>query len=201
MQRAIQEIIHVKLIPEEAGAISILPVVVREMSFEELLEQIVAQVGKDTARVKRLLRSGTLVSGATRYRWEGLDVDENGVVPLLQKFPDPEPERPFSSNGCTLAVFHDAAGRSAELPREVAARRRWFRRRSFWDACLEAIPLKTAGYLSYSYREKADCYRVKLPARTAAAIRDRARLLNHSGYRRYFRVAEWVAVELYVPRS
>jgi len=38
MQRVIPEIIRVKLIPEEAGAISILPVVLREMPFEELLE-------------------------------------------------------------------------------------------------------------------------------------------------------------------
>ena len=57
------------------GSISITPVVVREMPLRELVEYMLGVTGKDEARIRELLLRGTLVSGASRFRWAGWEAD------------------------------------------------------------------------------------------------------------------------------
>ena len=81
------ETVRVKLSSEAAGYVSITPVVVREMSTRELVEHMIAITGKNEARVRDLLLRGTLVSGASRFRWTGWEADAQEVVSLLATFP------------------------------------------------------------------------------------------------------------------
>ena len=61
--------VRVKLSSEAAEGISITPVVVQEIGTRELVEYMLGLTGKDEARVRELLLRGTLVSGASRFRW------------------------------------------------------------------------------------------------------------------------------------
>ena len=63
--------IRVKLSSEAAEYVSITPVVVQEMPVRDLVEHMLGITGKDEARVRDLLLRGTLVSGASRFRWTG----------------------------------------------------------------------------------------------------------------------------------
>ncbi len=194
------ERVRVKLSSEEAGGISFTPVVVQEMSLRELLELIVAQTGKNFSRVTRLLEGGTLISGASRLRWEPFETDEQAVRSLLSTLPDADAARRFQAEHCVRAVLYGAGGQSLDLPREVAAKRRLLRRRSFWEAMLDLVAEAEVQYIDYSYREKADRFRLELSGGQQAAIRQAARLLVYSGLEERLRCMELSAVELFVVR-
>src|ERR1035438_8165903 len=94
---ALPQTVRVKLSSEEAGAISITPVVVQELPVRDLLEHLLGGTGKDVPRIREFLRRGTLVSGASRFRWAGWEADAESVMELLASFPDADPSRPFRS--------------------------------------------------------------------------------------------------------
>ena len=100
---ALPQTVRVKLSSEEAGAISITPVVVQEMPVRDLVEHLLGVTGKDEARIREVLRRGTLVSGASRFRWVGLEADSESVTELLAGFPDPDPTRHFAAGRCMRA--------------------------------------------------------------------------------------------------
>src|SRR6185295_10049209 len=102
---ALPDRIRVKLSSEAAEGISITPVVAREMPLRELVEYMLGVTGKDEARVCELLRRGTLVSGASRFRWSGWEADGPAVSELLRTFPDPDPTRPFAPERCVRAIL------------------------------------------------------------------------------------------------
>ena len=70
--------VRVKLSSEAAESISITPVVVQEMPVRELVEHMLGVTGKDEARIRELLLRGTLVSGASRFRWAGWEAEPRG---------------------------------------------------------------------------------------------------------------------------
>src|SRR5256884_4770351 len=114
--------IRVKLSSEAAESISITPVVLRDIPIRELIEHMIGVTGKDEARVRELLLRGTLVSGASRFRWSGWEADAPAVEELLRTFPDPEPGRAFAAARCVRAILR--GGRQAiEIPREAGVRK------------------------------------------------------------------------------
>src|SRR5207302_7603968 len=124
--------VRVKLSSEAAEAISLTPVVVQELAMRDLVEHILGVTGKDEARIGELLLRGALVSGASRFRWQGWEADRDDMRTLLATFPDPEPARPFLAANCVRAVLR--GGRQAiSLAREAAARKGMFQRTSLWD--------------------------------------------------------------------
>src|SRR5215212_4987641 len=123
--------VRVKLSSEAAEAISLTPVVVQELPVRDLVEHILGVTGKDETRIGELLLRGSLVSGASRFRWQGWEADCDAVHTLLATFPDPDPARAFAAGNCVRAVLR--GGRQAiELAREAAARKGMFQRASFW---------------------------------------------------------------------
>ena len=98
-----------------------------------------------------MLRRGTLVSGASRFRWAGWDAEIDAVRAVLATFPDPDPSRAFSAERCVRATLR--GGRQAiEIPREAAARKGLFKRESFWDVLMQVVSGGSV-YAGYSYRE------------------------------------------------
>src|SRR5947208_4000354 len=119
---ALPDRIHVKLSSEAAESISITPVIVREMPLRELVEYMLGVTGKDEPRIRELLLRGTLVSGASRFRWAGWEPDLDSLRELLATFPDADPERPFAAGRCVRAILR--GGRQpVEIPREAVARK------------------------------------------------------------------------------
>jgi hypothetical protein len=97
--------VRVKLSSEAAGSISITRVVVQDLPVRDLVEHMLGITGKDEARVRELLLRGTLVSGASRFRWTGWEADLDGLRELLATFPGDDPARPFASARCVRAVL------------------------------------------------------------------------------------------------
>lgn len=196
---ALPETIRVKLSSEEAGAVSITPVVVREMSVRELVELMLGVTGKDAARIQDLLLRGALVSGATRFRWQGCEASRQEIDALLGTFPDPEPERPFAPERCLRAVLR-GRGFRIELTREAGSARRLFRRRSFWEALMGIAAGAGVEYVEYSYKDRTDCYRLRVDFHTGARLRQEAGLVRYSSLEKRIRDGAIEEVDLFVER-
>jgi hypothetical protein len=193
------ERIRVKLSSEAAGYISMTPVVVRDIPARELLEMMLGMTGKDPDRVHELLLRGTLVNGASRFRWEGFSADRDSIAAVLDTFPDPEPARPFASEFCVRAVLKGAVCR-IEIPREVGTGKRLFRKRSYWDVLMEFAARGALRYAGYSYREHADCYLAEVSGGAALALRQNAGAVRYTSLEHQLRRADLDAIEFYVAR-
>ena len=176
---SLAQTVQVKLSSEAADFISLTPVLVREMPIRELVESVLAATGKDPERIRRYLLRGTLVSGGSRYRWQGWDAGLEEITALLATFPDPDPARPFSAQQCVSVILGGPACR-IEVSRETAAAARVFRSATFWEALLE-IPRAGGGeYAGYSYADRADRHRYQLSPAAAARLQARAGTLKYS---------------------
>src|SRR5712671_5967867 len=119
--------VRVQLSSEAAESISITPVVIRDIPMRELIEHMLGITGKDVPRLHELLLRGTLVSGASRFRWAGWDADPEAIQSLLATFPDPDPLRPFTAGLCIRAALR-GPGRRIEIPRGIGLQKPLFRR-------------------------------------------------------------------------
>lgn len=150
------------------------------MPLGEVVETILATTGKDASRVRDILSRGAVVQGASRFRWQPLQALEEEVARLLCAFPDPDPSRGFAAERC-IGVRLRAGRQTVELPREIAAERRFLKRRSFWDALLEMAAHRALVYIDYSYRTRSDDYRVEISPADLASLRESAALLRYPG--------------------
>ena len=194
---AAPDTVRVKLSSEEAGAISLTPVVVREMPFGELLEEIAAVHGKDRVRISATLKRGSVAGGATRFRWQPVELSEAELAFVLARQPDDEPARRFEGGRCTQALFTGPGVRIAVL-REVADSRRLFRRTSFWSALAQIAG--ASQYVAYSYRERADIFRATLATAQRESIRAALPALKHTALAHRIHLAPFEAIEFIVTR-
>ncbi len=195
---ALPERVQVKLSSEAAEFVALTPVVVQEIAILELAEQILGVAGADAARIRDILRRGSLISGGSRYRWAAIECLLEEAESLIRALPGPEPERLFNPSQC-LRVILTGAGARIELTREAAAQKKLLRRNSFWDLLLEeARELNYAGYL---YRERADRYASALTREAAARLREGAALLRFDGIARQVAAGHWDKAEWVVSRG
>jgi hypothetical protein len=195
---ALPQTVRVKLSSEVAESISLTPVVLQEMPVRELMEHLLAVTGKDEARIREILLRGTIVSGASRFRWAGWDAEVDGLRELLAGFPDPDPARLFSPERCIRAVLRGR--QSVEIGRETASRKGLFQRRTFWDGLMEAVGGQAAAYVGYSYRDRADRYVRALSVDEAKRIQEAAERIKFSALRDRVRSAGFTQAELFAER-
>ena len=196
---ALPQTVRVKLSSEVAGAISITPVVLQELPVRELVEHLLGVAGKDESRIREILLRGTLVSGASRFRWAAWDADLESLRELLATFPDADPSRPFAAAGCIRAILR--GGRHAiEIPREAAARKSLFQRKTFWDLLMEVALASGPAYHSYSYRDRADRYLRPFTPAEIERLRAAAAAVRYSALRDQIRSVGFAMAELYVTR-
>jgi len=192
---ALPQTIQVKLSSEAAESIALTPVVVRDLPVRELIEHMLGITGKDEARIRELLKRGTLVSGASRFRWVGWDADAEGVRTVLDSFPDADPSRPFEARCCVRATLR--GGRQPiEIPREAGARKGLFQRTSFWDLLMDVAGSPVPAYAGYSYKDRADRYYRELTAAEAERIRAGSDAVRFSTLREQVRSVAFTQVEL-----
>ena len=196
---ALPQTVRVKLSSEAAEAISLTPVVVQELPLRDLVEHMLGVAGKDEPRIRELLRRGTLVSGASRFRWTGWEADLGGLRELLSTFPDPDPARAFAAERCIRAVLR--GGRQAiEISREAGLRKSLFQRETFWDRLMGVMAAVSPAYGGYSYRDRADRYTRELARAETETIRAAAESVKFSTLRDQIRTTGFGAAELYVTR-
>jgi len=198
------ETIRVKLSSEAAEYVSLTPVVVQEMPLRDLVEHMLGVTGKDEARIRDLLLRGTLVSGASRFRWTGWEADVESVRLLLAAFPDPDPARALTAAQCTRVVLRGPR-QPIVIPREAAMRRgvidSLLRRPSFWDELMSVVAAAAPRYAAYSYRDRADVFHLALTPAHAQRVRDAARLIRYTALQAQVKNTAIESVELYVVRG
>ena len=197
---ALPDRVRVKLSSEAAESISITPVVAREMPLRELVEYMLGVTGKDEARIRELLLRGTLVSGASRFRWAGWEADPQALRELLSTFADPEPERSFMPERCVRAVLRGGRG-AIEIPREAGLRKPFWRRNTFWKMLMEVVQAGAPRYVTYSYKDHADVYQATLPLPAVERLRSGARLVTYTSLRDRIGSEAYTTVDLFVERS
>ena len=196
---ALPQTVLVKLNSEVAEAISITPVVLQELPVRELVEHLLGIAGKDESRIREMLLRGTLVSGATRFRWAGWDADVASLRELLATFPDADPARPFATESCIRAILR--GGRHAiEIPREAAARRSLFQRKTFWDLLMEVAGASGPAYSGDCYRDRADRYVREFTPAEIERVRAAASQVRYNALRDQIRNVGFAQAELYVTR-
>lgn len=188
-----------KLSSEAAGAISLTPVVVQEIPVRELIEHMLGLAGKDEARIRELLRRGTLVSGASRFRWVGFEAEAESVREVLATFPDAEPGRAFAAERCVRVVLRGARG-AVEIPREAAAQKGMLRKTSFWDVVMEVVGAAGLEYAGYSYRERADRFTAALTVAGAEKLRAGSEGARFTSLREAVMGGAFTGIEVYVVR-
>jgi hypothetical protein len=195
------EAIPVRYTEEEAGYVTVRPLVRQTFRLDELLDMILSVAGKDVTRVRQLLHSGTVVYHFYRYTWTGIDASEAELAAALARFPDADPSRPFAAGQCTNAIF-DGPGanpkRLLDLDRATASKRRLFRGQSFWERLLEIAAAENPAYREYSYSRRADVYRLDLNAAIISRMEDAANRLATGKVRSELRVLPSVARILFV---
>ncbi|MGC4051318.1 MAG: hypothetical protein QM757_18325 [Paludibaculum sp.] len=195
---ALPQQVRVKLSSEAAEYVALTPVVVQDLPFAELMQHVATAAGADPVRVKEILKRGTLVSGASRFRWEGWvceDADAEAAVALL---PRPEPGRRLDPACCLKATLASPTSR-IDVPREAAHPKRLLRTRSFWQCLLDASGQPR--YLTYSYRDRADHYRVDLTAEACEQLKKDAGLLKFDGLKQQIRMREFDHIHWVVARQ
>lgn len=198
---ALATTIQVRISSEAAEAVSLTPVVVRDLPMRELLEHLAAAVSTDPERVRDLLKRGSLVSGASRFRWQPFEPDLEDLAPVLSTLPKSDPSRPFdSSRAVRLAIV--AGARRWELSRADASNRthinRLLLRPHFWNQLLAILP--SPQYALYLYKDRADLYRAPVDDSLRPALHQAAALLPFAALRAQLRSAAITAVEWYVER-
>jgi hypothetical protein len=195
------ETIPVRYTEEDAGYVTVRPLVRQTFRLDELLDMILNVAGKDLTRVRQLLHSGTIVYHFYRYSWAGFDADATELAAALAKFPDSDPSRPFTPGTCTNAVFDDAGTNPRhllDLQREAASRRRIFRGQSFWERLLEIAAEENPAYQKYSYSRHADLYRLALNGENITRIAEAANRLATGPVRSALRVLPGAACIVFV---
>ena len=197
---ALPATIRVKLSSEAAESIALTPVVVQELPVRDLVEHMLGVTGKDEVRIREVLLRGSLVSGASRFRWTGWQADLDSLRELLATFPDPDASRPFRAASCVKAVLR--GGRSPiEIPRQAVSAKTLFQRQTFWDGLMEVVGAGAMHYAGYSYRERTDRYSREITTAEMQRIRDAADLVKFSTLRDQIRTVAFLSAELHVTRE
>jgi hypothetical protein len=193
------EKIRVKLSSETAESISLTPVVVQELPIRELVEHMLGVTGKDEPRIREMLLRGTLVSGASRFRWTGWEAEADGLRALLATFPDAEPDRPLRASNCIRAVLRGGR-QTVDLPREPLMRKSLFQHSTFWDAFLQVVEEARCEYAGYSYRDRADRYLREFSLTEADRVRQAAEKVKFSTLRDRIATVGFTGAELFAAR-
>ncbi len=180
------ETIPVRYSEEEAGYVSLRPIVRQTFGVHELLDMVLRVTGKDAARVRQILRSGTIAYHYHRYWWTGFEAEENELAEALARFPDADPTRAFRAEECVAVVFESggvAAMEIARIKRSEASHRRWLRPRSLWDSLLAPARAAAPKYHGYSYEWSADVFCHDVSEEEAAKLEEEGVKLAPRGLR------------------
>jgi hypothetical protein len=151
---------------EDAGYMSVRPVVRQTFQLHELVDMVVSVAGKDAARVQQIFRGGTVVYNGYRYSWDALSADLEEIERLLLPFPDDDPSRPFEPNQATAVLLEIGGGAQrtiVEISRQDAGQKKIFAKHSPWDVLTIFASARSPRYEKYAHARRADLFRLSLP--------------------------------------
>jgi hypothetical protein len=155
--------IAVRYAEDDAGYVSMRPVVKQTFLLAELTDMVVSVVGKDAERVRQIFRTGTVRYNGYRYWWEPLAGELPEFAELLTPFPDDDPSRSFEPAKVTAVLFEIGGGTQrslVEITKQDAGGKKLFARTSPWDVLLKAAAEDAPRYEKYSHARHADLFRL-----------------------------------------
>jgi len=167
------ETIAVRFTEEDAGYVTVRPVVKQTFRLAELTDMVVSVTGKDVARVKQIFRAGTVVYNGYKYWWPGFDSETSELVPILASFPEDDPSRPFDPAAAINISLETGGGSQrtqVNVSRQEASAKRLFHKQSPWEILLKAARGSTPRYEKYSHSHRADIYRLHIPPETGVLL-------------------------------
>ncbi len=167
------ETIAMRFTEDDAGYVTVRPVVKQTFRLAELADMVVSVTGKNAARVQRIFRAGTVVYNGYRYWWDGFASQEDEITGLLALFPDDDPSHLFNPAQVTAVSLEIGGGIQRSLvgiARREASAKKLFHKRSPWEILLKAAQDSSPRYEKYSHAERADVYRVHLSFEVAASL-------------------------------
>ncbi len=199
------ETVAIRFTEEDAGYVTVRPVVKQTFRLAELTDMVVSVTGKNVSRVRQIFRAGTVVYNGYRYWWDGFASDEDEITGLLAPFPDDDPSRPFNTASVTAVSLEIAGGTQRSLiviTHKEASARRMFHKQSAWEFLLKAAHDSAPRYEKYSHAERADVYRMHLTAETAAPLLKEMRDASPRGLRKRLAALQPPAALLFfLPRA
>lgn len=179
--------IPVRYTDDDAGYLTMRPVVKQLFRPAELADMVVSVAGKDATRVQQIFRNGTVIYNGFRYWWEGISAESTEIEALLAPFPDDDPARLFDCAKATAALLEIGGGTQlhvTEIARQAASEKKLFGKYSPWEILLRDAAAFVPRYLKYSHARRGDLFRIILPyeksVQLLAAMRDAApRGLRH----------------------
>ena len=170
---ALPTTIPLRYTEEDAGYMSVRPVVKQTFRLAELVDMVVSVAGKDAARVQQIFRSGTVVYHSYRYWWDSLSAALPELEKLLSGFPDDDPARPFVPQEAAAVLFEMGGGTQrvvTEITRREASQKKLFAKQSPWDVLIASAVSHAARYDKFDHGRKADLFRVSLPFDQAQSL-------------------------------
>lgn len=199
------ETIAIRFTQEDAGYVTVRPVVKQRFRLAELTDMILSVAGKNVSRVQQLFRAGTVVYNGYRYWWDGFACRVDEIDALLAPFPDDDPARPFETTSVACVFLEIGGGTQRSLigiARQEASEKRLFRNRSPWDILRNATAESAPRYEKYSYADRADLYRLPLSLETAAFLLNELRKAAPRGLRKKLAAVQPPAAFLFlIPRA
>ena len=179
--------IPVRYSDEDAGYLSMRPVVKQTFQLCELMDMVVSVVGKDPARVQQIFRVGSVIYNGYRYVWDPLHAKLPEFESYLAAFPDDEPSRPFDPAHAIAVLLESGGGTQriiVELTRKEASDKKLLSKTSPWDLVLQLSIKAPPRYEKYSHARRADLFRLTLPYEQAepliaALLESATRALRH----------------------
>ncbi len=199
------ETIAVRFTEEDAGYVTVRPVVKQTFRLAELADMVVSVTGKNVHRVQQIFRAGTVVYNGYRYWWDGFASTENEVTGLLTAFPDDDPSLHFDPAHATAVSLEIGGGAQRSLvriTRSEASVKKLFHKQSPWEILLKAAQDLTPRYENYSHAERADVYRVHLsPEKAALLISEAVKASPRSLRKKLAALLPPAAIQYFVPRK
>ncbi len=202
---SLPETIAVRFTEEDAGYVTVRPVVKQSFRLAELADMVVSVTGKSSPRVQQIFRAGTVVYNGYRYWWDGFASTENEVTGLLAPFPDDDPARIFNPAQATALSLEIGGGPQRSLvriTRREASAKKLLHKRNPWEIFLKTAQDSTPRYENYSHTERADVYRVHLsPERAASLISEALKVSPRSLRKKFAALRPPAAIQFFVPRK
>ena len=190
---------------EDAGYVTVRPVVKQTFRLGELADMVVSVTGKNAARVQQIFRAGTVAYNGYRYWWEGFGANEVEIAGLLSVFPDDDPTLLFNPAQIKVLSLEIGGGTQRTLvsiARGEAAGRKLFQKQSPWEIFLGVAKDSIPRYEKYSHAERADVYRVQLSFDAAATLLKQAAAASSRGLRKKLTALQPpAAILFFIPRT
>lgn len=184
--------IAVRYAEDDAGYVTVRPVVNQTFRLNELVDMVVSVVGKNSHRVQQVLRTGAVLYNGYRYWWDPLRAELPEIDQLLLPFPEDDPSRQFEPSCATTMLLEIGGGPRPnifEIDAAEARHRKLFAKHSAWDVLLNLAQASPPHYERYSHARHADLFRITLNAEQGQHLLDS--LLEAAPHALHHRWSTW----------